>query len=171
MLVFFDDILIYNKSWADHMEHLRVVLKRLGENHWVANKKKCEFGCVQIGYLGHLISEKGVVEMDPGKIKVVLEWERPQNIKALRGFLGLTGYYRRFVKDYGKISKPLTKLLKKGEYGWNEKAEEAMSRLKVAITSAPVLILQGWKHQPCSRCAVQKNGGIVGRRKGIVDGG
>lgn len=73
----------------------------------MANKKKCEFGRAQIKYLGHQISEKGV-EMDQEKIRAVLEWEEPRTLKALRGVLGLTGYYRRFVKDYGKIAKSLT---------------------------------------------------------------
>ncbi|XP_047148812.1 uncharacterized mitochondrial protein AtMg00860-like [Vigna umbellata] len=122
------------------MRHVGMELRRLEENQWVANRKKCEFGRVQIGYLGHLISKKGV-EMDPGKVNEVLDWERPRSVKALKGFLGLTGYYRHFVKDYGKIAKPLTDLLKKGEYSWTERAEEAMSRLKKAVTSAPVLVL------------------------------
>ncbi|KOM42757.1 hypothetical protein LR48_Vigan05g036100 [Vigna angularis] len=140
VLVFFDDILVYSRTWEEHLEHVETVLRELVAHHWVANRKKCEFGRTQIGYLGHRISEKGV-EMDEDKVRAVLEWEKPKTVKALRGFLGLTGYYRRFVKDYGKIARPLTDLLKKGSFVWTEQAEEAMLKLKKAITTAPVLIL------------------------------
>lgn len=127
------------------------------ENGWVANQKKSKFGRVQIGYLGHLISEKGV-EMDPGKDKVVIEWERPRNVKALRGFLGLTGYYRRFIKDYGKVAKPLTELLKKGEYKWSEKAEEAVRRLKEAVTTVPVLTFPDFEKPFHFECDASRGG-------------
>ncbi|KOM50008.1 hypothetical protein LR48_Vigan08g083500 [Vigna angularis] len=146
VLVFFDDILVYSTTWKEHLEHVTVVLATLEQNHWVANQKKCEFGRTMIRYLGHAISSQGV-EMDPEKVRAVTEWSRPKTVKGVRGFLGLTGYYRRFVKDYGKIAKPLTELLKKGKFGWNEKAEEAMQQLKKAITTAPVLSLPDF-HQP-----------------------
>ncbi|KOM25332.1 hypothetical protein LR48_Vigan97s002200 [Vigna angularis] len=140
VLVFFDDILVYSRFWKEHLEHVGTVLRELVANRWVANRKKCEFGKTQIGYLGHWISARGV-EMDEDKVRAVIDWEKPKTVKALRGFLGLTRYYRRFVKDYGKIAKPLTDLLKKGQFTWTEQAEEAMSRLKKAITTAPVLVL------------------------------
>lgn len=116
------------------------MLRKLEENSWVANRKKCEFNKVQIRYLGHLISERGV-EMDQDKVRAVMEWEKPKTMKALRGFLGLTGYYRRFVKDYGKIAKPLTELLKKGQFAWTEQVEVVVTRLKEVVTNASVLIL------------------------------
>ncbi|XP_052723768.1 uncharacterized protein LOC128193723 [Vigna angularis] len=122
VLVFFDDILVYSRTWGEHLEHVGTVLRELVANGWVANRKKCEFGRTQIGYLGHRISEEGV-EMDEDKVRAVLEWEKPKTVKALRGFLGLTGYYRRFVKDYGKIARPLTDLLKKGQFAWTEQEE------------------------------------------------
>lgn len=87
----------------------------------MANKKKCEFGQVEIRYLCHLISARGL-EMDPEKVRDVIDWEKPKTLKALRGFLGLTGYYRRFMRDYGKVAKPLTELLKKGQFKWSSKA-------------------------------------------------
>ncbi|KOM31241.1 hypothetical protein LR48_Vigan01g079600 [Vigna angularis] len=77
--------------------------------------------------------------MDQEKIEGVIAWEEPKTLKALRGFLGLTGYYRRFIRDYGKIAKPLTEMLKKGNFVWTEAAREAMGRLKIAVTTAPVL--------------------------------
>lgn len=140
MLVFFDDILVYSGTWRDHVEQLQKVLQLLEQHKWVANRRKCEFGRQWIQYLGHQISEKGV-KMDKEKIKVVLEWEEPRTVKALRGLLGLTGYYRRFVKDYGKVAKPLTELLKRGRFERNDQAKAAMEKLKAAITSAPVLAL------------------------------
>ena len=91
-------------------------------------------------YLGHIITERGVAT-DPLKIQAIMDWPLPRSLKQLRGFLGLTGYYRRFVKGYGSISKPLTLLLRNDAKGWNEEASKAFNHLKVLMTSAPVLTL------------------------------
>lgn len=102
---------------------------------------KCDFAKQQISYLGHVISDKGV-STDPSKINAVVNWPTPSNVKEVRGFLGLTGYYRKFIKSYGIISKPLTELLRKGVvYVWNPLAQEAFKTLKQALTTAPVLAL------------------------------
>ncbi|XP_022631822.1 uncharacterized protein LOC111240655 [Vigna radiata var. radiata] len=106
----------------------------------ITNRKKSEFGQTQVKYLGHVISRKGV-EMDEDKIKAIIDWERSRTVKSLRGFLGLTGNYRRFVRDYGKIAKPLTELLKKGGFSWSTNAEAAWKTFKEAMTTAPVLTL------------------------------
>lgn len=140
VLVFFDDILIYSSTEAEHLEHLKTVFEVLKRNKLYVKRNKCEFGRKQIKYLGHVISSQGVA-VDSTKIKAMTEWPTPRNIKALRGFLGLTGYYRRFVKNYGVISKPLTQLLKKGGFMWNDKAEESFNKLKKAMTETPVLAL------------------------------
>ncbi|WVZ18213.1 hypothetical protein V8G54_005535 [Vigna mungo] len=121
VLAFFDDILVYSPSWPDHVKQLGMVLQQLEKDGWVANQKKCEFGRKKIRYMGHQISEQGV-EMDSEKTKVVME-----------GFLGLTGYYRRFVAGYGKLAKPLTELLKKGKFEWSTEARRAMDNLKAAL--------------------------------------
>lgn len=110
VFVFFDDILVYSKTWEDHTQHLTQVLGVLAKQKLFANKKKCEFGRRQVRYLGHKISEVRV-EMDGEKITAIMDWPEPRNIKELQGFLGLTGYYRRFIRDYGRM---VIDLLKKG---------------------------------------------------------
>jgi hypothetical protein len=140
VLVFFDDILIYSKSWAEHIKHLGMVLQILQENQLFVKREKCQFGQEQVNYLGHIISSQGV-SMDPEKIVAMVQWPRPRSVKALRGFLGLTGYYRKFIEGYGFIASPLTQLLKKDAFTWNESAERAFEQLKKAMTTGPVLAL------------------------------
>ncbi|PKU61934.1 putative mitochondrial protein [Dendrobium catenatum] len=146
VLVFFDDILVYSKSLQDHITHLGVVLTTLLEHQLYANQKKCSFAQKEVEYLGHIISESGVAA-DTTKIEAMVNWPTPKSLKGLRGFLGLTGYYRRFIKGYGSIAGPLTDQLKKDNFQWGEKAEEAMKTLKKAMTSAPVLALPDFTQQ------------------------
>jgi len=101
---------------------------------------KCSFGEQRIHYLGHVIAD-GVVAMDTDKVSAVQAWPRPRSVKALRGFLGLTGYYRRFINNYGIIAAPLTALLKREAFLWSSAATEAFDALKQALTTAPVLQL------------------------------
>jgi hypothetical protein len=138
VLVFFDDILIYSKNIKDHLNHLKAVLELLQNHQLYAKLSKCQFGCQEVEYLGHLISEEGV-KADPSKIEAMLNWAIPRTIKALRGFLGLTGYYRKFVKGYGGIAVPLTRLLRKDSFRWDDRAEEAFNLLKTTMSTPPVL--------------------------------
>ena len=104
VLVFFDDILVYSNSWDSHLKDLEKVFKKLRAHKLFAKLSKCEFGVERIDYLGYVISKEGVAT-DGSKIEAMLLWPIPKSAKELRGFLGLTGYYRRFVKDYGVICK------------------------------------------------------------------
>ena len=112
VLVFFDDILVDSRTWVEHLQHLKATLEILEAHHLFAKKKKCEFGQTSLAYLGHVISASGV-SVDKAKIQAMIDWPLPQTLKGLRGFLGLTGYYRKFVKDYGLRAQPLNKMLKK----------------------------------------------------------
>ncbi|XP_022880191.1 uncharacterized protein LOC111397475 [Olea europaea var. sylvestris] len=138
VLVFFDDILVYSRTIEEHRDHLRRVLQVLRDNQLYANQKKCLFGQTELEYLGHIVSEKAV-SADESKVAAMREWPRPKSIRELRGFLGLTGYYRRFVESYGSIAWPLTQQLKKNNFGWNEEAEAAFLKLKTAMMTVPVL--------------------------------
>jgi hypothetical protein len=140
VLVFFDDILIYSKSWADHLRHLHAVLTILRQHHLFVKRSKCSFGVDSVGYLGHIISATDVA-MDPAKVQAIFDWPRPRSARAVRGFLGLAGYYRKFVHNYGTIAVPLTALLKKDGFLWTPDAEAAFTALKGAVTTAPVLAL------------------------------
>ncbi|KAL0539616.1 hypothetical protein IC582_023832 [Cucumis melo] len=143
VLVFFYDILVYSNDISEHEKHLGMVFAVLRDNQHYANQKKCVFAHSKIQYLGHHISKKGV-EADEEKIKSMVSWPRPSDVSELRGFLGLTGYYRRFVKGYSDIATPLTKLLQKNAFKWEEEAETAFVKLKVAMTTIPVLALPDW---------------------------
>jgi len=104
----------------------------------VAKLSKCSFGTSRVEYLGHFVSASGI-STDPRKIQAIQNWPIPSSVKELRSFLGLAGYYRKFIKNYAVIAKPLTQLLQKGNFIWTEEATNAMEQLKIALTSAPVL--------------------------------
>lgn len=141
VLVFFDDILIYSPDKESHLQHIKIVLQLLADNKWQVKLSKCSFAQQELSYLGHIIGVQGV-STDPSKIQDVLNWPQPTTLKKLRGFLGLAGYYRRFVKNFGVISKPLTMLLRKGvPFKWTAETESAFQQLKHALVAAPVLAL------------------------------
>ncbi|XP_074297152.1 uncharacterized protein LOC141627838 [Silene latifolia] len=140
ILVFFDDILVYSPDVSTHINHLTQTLQILRQHQLFAKMNKCAFGVEKVEYLGHIVSAKGVAT-DPEKVKAMMSWPTPRNVKELRGFLGLTGYYRKFVKAYGVISKPLTNLLRKNAFLWGMDADTAFEELKQAMSKAPVLAL------------------------------
>lgn len=140
VLVFFDDILIYSPTMEMHLQHLTQVFQVMKENQLYAKMSKCSFAQMQTEYLDHIISTEGL-QTDPSKHEVVKHWLKPKSVRELRGFLGLAGYYRRFVRGYGIISKPLSNTLKKNAFKWTSEAEHAFEELKVALCTALVLTL------------------------------
>ncbi|CAL1405927.1 unnamed protein product [Linum trigynum] len=141
VIVFIDDILIYSKSEEEHKIHLRIVLQILSEKQLYAKFSKCEFWLKEVIFLGHVISGRGV-EVDPKKVEAVVSWAPPKDLYELRSFLGMAGYYRRFVEGFSKIAAPLTKLLRKNtKYVWDESCQKSFDELKKKLTTAPVLAL------------------------------
>ncbi|KAL0439630.1 UNVERIFIED_CONTAM: Transposon Ty3-I Gag-Pol polyprotein [Sesamum latifolium] len=141
VIVFIDDILIYSRSPKEHEQHLRTVLQILREKQLYAKFSKCEFWMEKIAFLGHVVSKEGV-QPDPTKVRAILEWEPPKNVSEVRSFLGLAGYYRRFIKDFSVVAKPLTNLLKKNTpFNWNDRCAQSFEELKRRLTSAPILAL------------------------------
>ncbi|WVZ97619.1 hypothetical protein U9M48_043138 [Paspalum notatum var. saurae] len=130
VVVFIDDILVYSKNEEEHEEHLWTVLTRLREHQFYAKFSKCAFWLREVSFLGHILSKKGVA-VDPSKVEDVLNWKQPEIVTKIRSFLGLAGYYRRFIKDFSKTEKPMTSLTKKNvKYLWDPKCEEAFTSLK-----------------------------------------
>ncbi|XP_019163173.1 PREDICTED: uncharacterized protein LOC109159525 [Ipomoea nil] len=132
VLVFFDDILIYSPTLKSHWEHLREVLRIMRGHKLLAKLNKCSFANKEVEYHGHIISERGL-HTDPSKLAVVSSCPKPTNVKELRGFLGLKGYYRRFIRSYGVISIPLTNMLKKDAFQWSLESESAFETLKQVL--------------------------------------
>ncbi|KAL4301768.1 hypothetical protein GQ457_10G007190 [Hibiscus cannabinus] len=146
VLVFFDDILVYSNDLDTHLSHLREVLGTLRAHKLYAKLNKCSFRAGEIDYLGYVISQ-GVISMDKSKVSSIMEWPVPTSLKELRGFLGLSGYYRRFIQGYGVIARPLTNLLKKDGWKWGSEESASFQKLKGAVSTAPVLVLPNFNEE------------------------
>ena len=154
VVCYLDDILVYSKSWSDHIKHVRVVMSKLDEVGFRLNMKKCKLGLNEVTFLGMNISEKGM-GTNVEKTRAIKKWPRPVNLRELRSFLGVGSYYRKFIKGYAEMDAPLTKLTRTGiEEGkvsrrrikrvgisWNGECEEEMIKLKDRISNSPVLSL------------------------------
>jgi hypothetical protein len=140
VIVFFDDILVYSDSEETHLHHLEQVFSLLADHQFFLKESKCSFAQTKVDYLGYIVIA-GTVAPDPSKVQAILDWPPPKNLKALRGFLGLSGYYRKFIRGYASIAQPLTSLLKKDAFKWNDEAQQSLEKLKLAMVTAPVLAL------------------------------
>src|SRR5262249_8761447 len=125
VIVFIDDVLVYSPDEESHREHLRAVLETLRTHQLYAKFSKCEFWLETVKFLGHVISKEGVA-VDPSKVQAVLEWNAPKTPSEIRSFLGLAGYYRRFIRDFSTLASPLTNLTRKNEkFVWSEECERS----------------------------------------------
>jgi len=141
IIVFIDDILVYSRSAEEHSEHLRLTLATLRRHQLFAKLGKCEFWLDRVAFLGHVISGEGL-SVDPAKISAIMDWKQPVSPTEIRSFLGLAGYYRRFVEGFSSLAAPLTKLTQKHAlFVWSEQCEEAFQELKKRLCTAPVLAL------------------------------
>jgi hypothetical protein len=139
IVVFIDDILIYSKNEKEHAEHLHIVLQRFKEHKLYAKFSKCEFWLDSVKFLGHTISSEGI-SVDPRKVQEVMDWQPPKSAHQIRSFLGLAGYYRRFIPDFSRTAKPMIELLKKGvKFVWSEACDKAFQKLREHLTAAPML--------------------------------
>lgn len=139
VLVFLDDILIYSKNEEEHLQYLRFVLQKLREHKLYRKLSKCSFFQRKVQYLGHIISYDGIA-VDPTKIKAVLEWPVPKNISKVTSYMGLAGYYQKFLELFSKIAFPIISLQRKGKkYEWTKKCQVAFDQLEKKLTTTPIL--------------------------------
>ena len=144
-MVFIDDILVYSKDAQEHEQHLKTVLQTLMEKKLYAKLSKCDFWLKEVSFLSYIVSAEGI-RVDPTKIEVVMNWKPPRNVIEVKSFLGLAGYYRRFVRGFSVIASPLTKLLRKGiKFEWTDKCQNRFEQLKGMLVETPILT------QPTSR--------------------
>ena len=161
VIVFIDDILVYSKSREEHEQHLRLVLERLKEKQLYAKFKKCEFWLDKVVFLGHVVSKDGIM-VDPAKIEAVSQWQQPKNVPEVRSFLGLAGYYRRFVEGFSKIALPMTLLTRKGhKFTWSDSCEGSFQELKKRLTMAPVLTIPKGIEGLALYCDTSKQGDCI----------
>ncbi|GKE81022.1 putative reverse transcriptase domain-containing protein [Tanacetum coccineum] len=158
MIVFIDDILIYSKNKKEHKEHLKLILELLKKEALYAKFSKCEFWIPKVQFLGYVIDSKGI-HVDPAKIESIKDWASPKLPTEIRQFLGLAGYYRRFIEGFSKIAKPMTKLTqKKIQFVWGDKQEAAFQLLKQKLCSAPILALPDGSEDFIAYCDASKKG-------------
>ena len=140
VVVFIDDILVYSKDAQEYEHHLRIILQILRENQLFAKLSKCDFWLKEVSLLGHIVSAEGI-RVNLVKIEAIMNWKPPQHVTEVRSFLGLAGYYRRFVQGFSVITSSLARLLRKGvKFEWDDKCQSSFERLKEILVEAPVLI-------------------------------
>jgi hypothetical protein len=170
IVVFIDDILVYTRSEEEHEEHLSLILQKLRDHKLYAKLSKCEFWLKQVAFLGHIIL-KGGISIDPSKVQDVLSWKALTSVSDIWSFLGLAGYYQRFIEGYSKISKPMTELLKKDKkFKWTPTCEASFQELKKQLTSTPILVMPNMEKpfsiywdasSQCLGCVLMQDGHVV----------
>ena len=141
VLVYLDDILVYSKTAEEHARHLELVLAKLREHRFFANRAKCSFNKPELEFLGHIVGREGV-RVDPKKVQVVRDWIPPKDAHGVRRFLGLSNYFRRFIHQYSEKALPLTRLLRtNAQFHWGPEQQQAFEAIKQALTTAPVLAM------------------------------
>ena len=139
VVVFIDNIPVYSKDAQEHEQHLRIVLQILREKQLFAKLSKCDFWLKEVPFLGHIVFAEGI-RVNPAKIEAVMSWKPHRNVTEVRSFLGLAGYYRRFVKGFSVIASSLTKLLRKGvKFEWDDKCQLSFEQLQKILVEASVL--------------------------------
>ncbi|GKF25496.1 putative reverse transcriptase domain-containing protein [Tanacetum coccineum] len=158
VIVFIDDILIYSKNKQEHEKYLKQILELLKKEELYAKFSKCEFWIPKVQFLGHVIDSEGI-HVDPAKIESIKDWTSPRSTTEIRQFLGLAGYYRRFIEGFSKIAKPMTKLTqKKVKFEWGDKQEAAFQLLKQKLCSASILALPEGSKDFIAYCDASKKG-------------
>ena len=172
VIVFIDDILVYSGSPEEHAEYFRTVSQILRERQLYAKFSKCQFWLDKVAFLGHVISAKGI-SVDPQKIEAIVNWKPPTNVSVVHSFLGLVGYYRKFVEGFSKIEIPFTNLLKKDQkFEWSDTCQHSFEELRQRLTTAPLLALPSGQdgyvvYSDASRqglgCVLMQNGRVIAR--------
>ncbi len=166
--IFVDDLNVHNGEWQEHLQHLGVVLSRLREVNLKLNLSKCCFVAGSVVFLGHVVSKEGT-RPDPGKVEAVWGFPKPTSITNVRSFLGLTGYYRKYVKGYSKLAGPLFELTKRDViFVWNQDCQRAFDALKKALMEAPILVRPNFKEPFCLNVdwSTKGVGAILSQREG-----
>jgi hypothetical protein len=138
LLVYFYDLLIYNRTWEEHLRHVDWILSIMEEQTLYGKESKCEFGMTEVLYLGHIIGEKGV-QVHHEKIQAIMEWPTPKTLTEIRGFMGMCTYYKKFVKGFSQLCAPLNDLTNKGAFKWDEEAQIMMDKMKEVMSTCLVL--------------------------------
>ena len=158
VIVFIEDIVIYSGSGEDHAEHLRIILQTLQKHRLYAKLNKCQFWLDSVTFLGLIVSAEGV-SVDPQKVEAILNLKPPMSVTKIRSFLGLAGYYYKFVEGFSKIAAPLTRLTRKEEpFLWSEACQQSFDELKRRLTSAPVLTLPSGQDGFAVHCDASRQG-------------
>jgi hypothetical protein len=147
--VFVDDLNVHSENWEEHLQHLGIVLYKLREVNLKLNPNKCCFAAKSITFMGHVVSEQGT-KPNPGKIEAVLHFPQPKTVTNVKSFLGLTGYYRNYVRGYSRLVAPLFELTKKDvNFVWDMGCQQAFQELKAALVDAPILTRPDFKKTLC----------------------